>query len=113
MDPAAEAAAQAAAAVVAAAAAADVVAAAAAEVEVAEVARYRDNGGGPEDMLTVKRSYMIAFRERLLALGPVGADMHMELRHDLKRASVFRDSPNIWNHVVRVPYLFSRGVVTA
>ena len=118
---AAEAAAQAAAAVVAAAAAAaEVQAAAAAEVEAAEVeaaaaeaARLRDDGGEPEDMLTVKRSYMIAFREGLRALGPVGEEMHTELRRDLKRASVFRGSPSIWNHVVRVPYLFSRGVVTA
>ena len=126
-----EAAAQAAAAVVAAAAAAaevqaaaaaaaEVQAAAAAEVEAAEVeaaaaeaARLRDDGGEPEDMLTVKRSYMIAFREGLRALGLVGEEMHTELRRDLKRASVFRDSPIISNHVVRVPYLFSRGVVTA
>jgi hypothetical protein len=49
----------------------------------------------------------------LLASGPAGAELYVELARDLKRASVFHGSPNIWNHVVRVPYLFSHVVVTA
>jgi hypothetical protein len=72
-----------------------------------------DNGGEPGDMLTVKRSYMMLLRDSVHALGPAAEELYLELHRDLKKACVFFGDPNIWNHVVRVPYLFSRGVVTA
>jgi hypothetical protein len=80
--------------------------------ELAEIASLRENGGDSADMCTVKRSYLMELRGGLSELGSVGEALHKQLDHDLKKASFFRGSPNIGNHVVRVPYLFSRAVVT-